>query len=211
MHRTICYVYPSASDRLPHWKQQSTSCRRHSHRPGISLTRGYGLERHREAFERTFAVGLRLTVMSCHFLVGQFIALLKTIASVKWLEKGWEPRETTEKLNPESGIVSSFLEANGCMNLFVHRLFGSPWPLPSQSSVTKKNHQQQVRQVWHSRSVYFQWNPWIRPNAFSEGRRWIQRLRFHWDVATVGLVPPKSVELFAVRLPFWSKPCGVPA
>jgi len=50
-------------------------------------------------------------------------------------------------------LSQAFPQANGCMNLFVHRLFGSPWPLPSQS-----------------------------------------------------LVPPKSVELFAVRLPFWSKP-----
>ena len=199
---------PSASDRLPHWKQQSTSCRRHSHRPGISLTRGYGLERHRSIRKNICCWSSSHSHVTFSL---DNLYLLKMIASVKWLEKGWDPRETTEKLNPESGIVSSFPEANGCMNLFVHRLFGSPWPLPSQSSVTKKIHQQQVRQVWHSRSVYFQWNPWIRPNAFSEGRRWIQRLRFHWDVATVGLVPPKSVELFAVRLPFWSKPCGVPA
>ncbi|CAL1168863.1 unnamed protein product [Cladocopium goreaui] len=47
----------------------------------------------------------------------------------------------------------AFPQAVGCMNLFVHRLFGSPWPLPTE-----------------------------------------------------GLLPRSSVEMWTVRLPFWSKP-----
>lgn len=46
----------------------------------------------------------------------------------------------------------AFPQAVGCMNLFVHRLFGSPWPLPTE-----------------------------------------------------GLLPRSSVEMWTVRLPFWSK------
>lgn len=164
-----------------------------------------------EAFERTYSVRLHLTVMLCHFLVGQCIALLKMIARYCQCKMTWE---ATEKLNPKSGIVSSVSRRTAAWTSSSIGSLEVHGHCPAKARSPKKIHQQQVQQVRQtSWSVCFQ----MKSMNLAQCLFW-RSFKVNPKIEIllilnpmVGLVPPKSVELFAVRLPFWSKPCDVPA